>query len=249
MKKLGIIGGTGLANMPELVDVQTKSVSTPYGDPSADLVCGNLNGMEVIFLARHGEGHSIPPHCINYRANIAALMGEGVTHIVAVNTVGGISRNLRPGVMVIPDQLIDYTWGREPSYSDGPDAPLQHIDFTEPYDGKLREALKFAMNACGEPFICSGTMAVMQGPRLETAKEVDRLENDGCDIVGMTGMPEASLARELGLAYASLSLVVNPAAGRCREPITMNDIQSIIDEAMPEVRRVLAELCKCHQSY
>ncbi|WIO73121.1 S-methyl-5'-thioinosine phosphorylase [Porticoccaceae bacterium LTM1] len=248
MKKLGIIGGTGLADMPELIDVQFKSVATPYGEPSADLVCGVLNGMDVVFLARHGEGHTIPPHYINYRANIAGLMGEGVSHIVAVNAVGGISRNLRPGVMVIPDQLIDYTWGREPSFSDGPEAPLQHIDFTEPYDGQLREALKAAMNACGEPFICGGTMAVTQGPRLETAKEVDRLERDGCDIVGMTGMPEASLARELGLAYASLSLVVNPAAGRCREPITMGDIQQIIDEAMPGVRRVLAELCKCQLS-
>lgn len=244
MNKIGVIGGTGLYDMPDLEVPRKKSVVTPYGEPSSPLVCGTLAGLDVVFLARHGERHTLPPHRVNYRANIAALRAEGVTHVVAVNAVGGIRPDLQAGTIVLPHQIIDYTYGRENTFWDNPDVEMQHIDFTQPYDEALRQVLHDSLNEQDAAFVCSGVHGVMQGPRLETAAEIDRLERDGCDIVGMTGMPEAALAREGGMAYACLALVVNLAAGRNREVIGMEQIRAVLDDGMPKVQAVVAAVCR-----
>ena len=241
--KIGIIGGSGLYALDELEVTQRQAVDTPWGKPSDQLVCGSLNGCEVTFIARHGELHHIPPHRVNYRANLAALQAVGVEAVLAVNVVGGINGEMCPGDLVIPDQVIDYTWSREHTYSDGAGAALQHVDFTEPYDKPLRETLLKAAIASGLPVHGEGVHGVTQGPRLETAAEIRRMANDGCDIVGMTGMPEAALARELGLPYACLALVVNMAAGLAAEPISMEKIESMMALRMPVVRRLLASAC------
>ena len=247
--KIAIIGGTGLSNMPELEVRERKSVTTAYGDPSSELICGTLigaeqSGTEVVFLARHGSEHTIAPHRINYRANLSALQAEGVTAIIAVNAVGGIRTDMQPGTLVLPEQIIDYTYGREHSFSGCNGAALQYADFTRPYSASLRRALLAGLNSMDGHFISGGVHGVTQGPRLETAAEIDRLERDGCDIVGMTGMPEAALARELDIEYACLALVVNAAAGRSAGIITMADIQRVLDAAIPNVKKVIAVACE-----
>ena len=211
MTELALIGGSGLSSMPglELQDVQ--ELHTPYGDPSGPLLTGRVQGCELHFLARHGEAHHLAPHQVNYRANLWALHQAGARRIIGINTVGAIAE-LPLGSVVVPDQLIDYSWGREHSFSSG--GEVLHIDFTVPFDEGLRTALIDAARALDLSCIEAATYAATQGPRLETAAEVDRLERDGCDIVGMTLMPEAALARELGIAYACCSVVVNAAAGR-----------------------------------
>ena len=241
--KIAIIGGTGLSQIPELNIRERTFHSTPYGDPSSALVCGTLNGFDVIFLARHGSEHTIAPHRVNYRANLFALQQKGVTAVIAVNAVGGISADMQAGALVVPEQIIDYSYGREHTYADG-NAELQHIDFTQPYTESLRRALLDALAEQGEQAVDGGVHAVTQGPRLESAAEIDRLERDGCDIVGMTGMPEAALARELGLEYACLTLVVNAAAGRSAGIITMADIQRVLDTGIPKVKKTIAKVCE-----
>lgn len=240
---IGIIGGSGLYAFEELTDRRAFELDTDWGKPSAPLVSGSLHGRAVVFLTRHGETHSIPPHRVNYRANIAALQKQGVRAIFAVNVVGGINGEMCPGDLVIPDQIIDYTRGREHTYSDGLGAPVQHVDFTKPYDEKLRGTLLQAVIASGLRVHSGGVYGATQGPRLETAAEIARMANDGCDIVGMTGMPEAGLARELGIPYACLALVVNMAAGLGNVEITMADIEAIMSLRMPVIRRVLADAC------
>ncbi|MGS2723358.1 S-methyl-5'-thioinosine phosphorylase [Porticoccus sp. GXU_MW_L64] len=244
MKKIAIIGGTGLTAMPELKILETKSVTTAYGEPSSPLLCGQLGSAEVVFLARHGNDHSIPPHCVNYRANLFALQGEAVNAVIAVNAVGGIREDMGAGALVVPNQIVDYTWGRAHTYSDSANVPLQHIDFTQPYSDELRQHVVAALQAENANPIDGGVHAITQGPRLESAAEIDRLERDGCDLVGMTGMPEAALARELGLDYACLALVVNPAAGRGPDNITMADIQRVLDSRIPLIRRALVRTCE-----
>jgi 5'-methylthioinosine phosphorylase len=211
---LGIIGGTGLTRLEGLEIERDEAVATPWGTPSAPLVHGVLRGLPAVFLARHGPGHTIAPHAVNYRANLWALHAAGVRRIVAVNAVGGIAQSCAPGRLVIPDQLIDYSWGRAGTFCEDPGSPLQHIDFTEPYSAELRGLLLAAAARAGLDALDGAVYGVTQGPRLETAREIDRLERDGCDIVGMTGMPEAALARELGMDYACCAVVVNWAAGR-----------------------------------
>ncbi|PIE41252.1 MAG: S-methyl-5'-thioadenosine phosphorylase [Gammaproteobacteria bacterium] len=235
---LAIIGGTGLTDLDGLNILEEKTVNTPYGQCSAPVQTGIYAGTKVAFLARHGKGHVLAPHVINYRANIRALKDMGVTSIIAVNAVGGICSIMATESLVVPHQLIDYTWGRESSYSDK--GKVIHIDFTEPYTQRLRELLIRAAEQEGLTIHTRGVYGATQGPRLETAAEIDRFEKDGCDIVGMTGMPEACLARELELDYACLSLVVNPAAGRSDREITMTQIQQAIDSGMGKVRRVIA---------
>lgn len=210
---VGIIGGTALAALAGLEDGHDLATDTPYGPPSGPLRRGRLAGREVVFLFRHGPGHQLPPHAINYRANIRALADAGVRSVVAAAAVGGISDAADAGRLVIPDQIIDYTWGRAHSFSADGDAPLQHVDFTEPYDAAARDELQRAAEAAGVDALGIGVHGVTQGPRLETAAEIRRMQRDGCDIVGMTGMPEAGLAREAGLAYACCAVVVNRAAG------------------------------------
>jgi 5'-deoxy-5'-methylthioadenosine phosphorylase len=214
MSMLGIIGGTGLTSLEGLELERESAVSTPWGEPSAPLLHGRLAGQRVVFLARHGRTHSIAPHAVNYRANIWAVREAGAARVVAVNAVGGISPAFPPGSLALPRHLVDYSWGRAHTFCEGPGQPLQHVDFTEPYTQSLRELMLAAAGRAGIMLHDGGVYAVTQGPRLETAAEIARLARDGCDLVGMTGMPEAGLARELGLEYACCAVVVNHAAGR-----------------------------------
>lgn len=239
----GIIGGSGLTQLSSLDDVRREVVRTPYGEPSGPLTCGQINGVSVVFLARHGYGHTIPPHQVNYRANIWALKEMGVTEVVSVASVGGIRADLGPGRVIVPDQLIDYTWGRGSTYFEG-EKPVTHIDFTQPYTGTMRARILAAAVTAGVAALDGGVYASTQGPRLETAAEINRLERDGADMVGMTGMPEAALARELGLSYATIAVVVNHAAGRAdsREGIHLDAIDAVLRESMVRVRSIIEKL-------
>jgi 5'-methylthioadenosine phosphorylase len=220
------------------------AVRTPYGEPSGPLTFGRIRGREALFLARHGYGHTIAPHEVNYRANLWALKEEGVEGVVSVASVGGIRQDLAPGTLLVPDQLIDYTWGRPSTYYEGAASPVTHIDFTEPYSHALRAHILAAARACGERVVEAGTYAATQGPRLETAAEITRLERDGAHIVGMTGMPEAALARELGLEYAAIAVCANYAAGRgeSAHAVPMERIEAVLAEAMGRVRRIIEQL-------
>ena len=239
MSMIAIIGGTGLTSLHGLEITGREVAQSPYGEPSGILIRGKFAGHDVLFLPRHGSGHTIPPHAVNYRANIWVLKEAGADKVIAVNAVGGIRADLEAGSLVIPDQLIDYTWSRKNTFYENDHDPVVHVDFTEPYCAELRQALIAAAEPAGLKVFDRGTYAATQGPRLETAAEIDRLERDGCDIVGMTGMPEAVLARELELCYASICLVVNMAAGRGEGEISMSDIEQHISSGMKRVRRLL----------
>lgn len=242
-KRIGIIGGTALEGLQELTNMRARSVTTPYGEPSSVLTYGEVNGVEVIFLNRHGAEHNIPPHLVNYRANIWALKEAGVVRIAALASVGGITEKMSPGALVIPDQLIDYTYGRRQTFFDEDFRVDRHIDFTQPYDESTRQWLIVAAESVKEAVIDGGTYGCTQGPRLETAAEIKRLARDGCDIVGMTGMPEAALARELGIDYACIAMVVNWAAGIAEETITIEDIRRVIAESNGKLLRILSKAC------
>jgi 5'-methylthioinosine phosphorylase len=246
---LAIIGGSGLTQLSSLEVERRKVMRTPYGEPSGALTFGRIGACEVIFLARHGYGHTIPPHEVNYRANLWALREAGADTIVSVASVGGIRNDIWPGTLVLPHQVIDYTWGRASTFFEGPGQPVNHIDFTEPYSRTLREALLGAATAVGERIMDGGVYAATQGPRLESAAEINRFERDGADIVGMTGMPEASLAREIGLAYAALAVVANYAAGRgdSEHAVPLDKIQAVLDEALGRVRRIIGKFCEQHR--
>jgi len=247
LQTIAIIGGTGLTEFEELDIIQRHSqLETDLGAPSSDIVEGILNGTRLLFLARHGHPHAVAPHKINYRANLLALQQLGAENIVAVNAVGGIHANAIAGHISVPHQIIDYTQGRENTFFDGCYKPLDHIDFSHPYDESLRHKLTgiLAQRSLSHGYSGFGVYGATQGPRLESIAEIKRLENDGCDLVGMTGMPEAALARELAIPYASLCLVVNPAAGKSDELITMDDIRAVIHSGMEEVKLVLSVLCK-----
>lgn len=235
MVKLAVIGGSGLDEFRALDNVREIVATTPYGKTSAPIFAGSLDGVAVAFLPRHGSNHSIPPHAINYRANIAALAAHGVTHIIAVTAVGGITAENPPGQIVIPDQIIDYTYDRQHTFFDGADGRVEHIDFTYPFCSKLREQLCAAAKKLGLGLTCAGNYGVTQGPRLETAGEIQRMRQDGCTIVGMTAMPEAALAREAGINYANCSLVVNWAAGTNGEVIDLAQIEATLANGMQNV--------------
>lgn len=217
MNKIAVIGGSRFASLKNLVITHSTAVKTPYGDPSAPLSYGILGEQEVVYLPRRGSAKPMPPHQINYRANIWALRDAGVQTVIATAAVAGISRHFRPGEIVIPDQLIDYTYGRENTFL-GDDSLVNHIHFGEPYSHHLRALILKKCEQLHYDVIKQGTYAITQGPRLETIAEIDKLERDGCHIVGMTGMPEAALARELGLDYACIAIVIRKAAGRQIDP-------------------------------
>lgn len=242
MKRLAIIGGTGLGQLSGVTDLNRETVDTPYGTPSAAIVRGNSRGLEVLFLARHGNPHHIAPHKINYRANLWALKQLGVTDIVAVAAVGGITQEMGPTQISIPDQIIDYTFGREHTFFDGGQQPLQHIDFTHPYHEPLRQSLLAAASQVAIAAVPYGTYGCTQGPRLESIAEIRRLERDGCDLVGMTAMPEAALAKELDVRYASMAVVANWAAGKSAEEITMAEIDANLHIGMANVGNILQAL-------
>jgi len=242
MKAIGIIGGSGLTRLDALKVTRREVVNTPYGDPSAPLLFGELDGLEVVFLPRHGSNHSIPPHRVNYRANIWALHQTGVHEVVGMAAVGGIADNMGPGVLCIADQLIDYTYGRSHTFFEDDLTSVTHIDFTEPYCAALRSKLCKAAHKTQIEVVEQGTYGATQGPRLETSMEISRMARDGCDLVGMTGMPEAGLARELDLCYANLSLVVNWAAGLGEGPITMQEIEKHLSDGMYRAVQIIGAL-------
>jgi 5'-methylthioinosine phosphorylase len=246
MPLLAIIGGSGLSKLGIMEVTQRRVARTPYGEPSGALTFGRIKGRDVVFLARHGYGHTIAPHEVNYRANMWALKDAGADSVVSVASVGGIRKDISPGVLMLPHQVIDYTWGRSSTYFEGAGVPVTHIDFTEPYTRELRKRLLEAAADCGEAIVDGSVYAATQGPRLETAAEITRLERDGADIVGMTGMPEAALAREISLEYATIAVVANYAAGRgdSQRSVPLDKIGEVLEEAMGRVRRIIERLCE-----
>ncbi|PCH84973.1 MAG: S-methyl-5'-thioadenosine phosphorylase [Piscirickettsiaceae bacterium] len=244
MPELAIIGGTGLSNIYGLENVHKKVVKTPYGEPSSPLTFGTLNGVDIVFLARHGYGHTIPPHKVNYRANMWAIEQTGAKEVLALAAVGGINETMKPGELILPDQLVDYSYGRVSTFFEEDLDKVTHIDFTLPYSTILREKMANAMLQAELPLIKQAVYACTQGPRLETAAEVVKLKRDGCDLVGMTGMPEASLARELKLPYACCAVVVNWAAGISGDEIKMRDIEEYVELGMTKFRLFLDVLTK-----
>ena len=236
---LAIIGGSGLTALHGLEINRQQMQATPYGEPSGSLTFGTLNSKEIVFLPRHGNPHVIAPHMVNYRANIRALKDSGVDKIIAVNAVGGITMEMYPGRLVIPDQIIDYTWGRKHSFFEESTDQVTHVDFTHPYNEKLRQVLLRCGHNISLDCHDGGTYGATQGPRLESAAEIRRMETDGCDLVGMTGMPEASLARELEIHYASVCLVVNWAAGKSDDIITMDIIEKNLADGIRNVCKLL----------
>ena len=243
---LAIIGGSGLSQLGNLEVKRRKVARTPYGEPSGALTFGCIADREVVFLARHGYGHTIAPHDVNYRANLWALKDAGAQQVVSVASVGAIRGGLEPGALLLPHQIVDYTWGRPSTFFEGRGAPVNHIDFTEPYSRELRSRLLEAARACGEQIVDSGVYAATQGPRLETAAEINRLERDGAEVVGMTGMPEAALAREISLEYAAIAVVANYAAGRgdSQRAVPLDRICAVLEEAMGRVRNIIERLCR-----
>jgi 5'-methylthioinosine phosphorylase len=247
---LAVIGGTGLYRLAALGEVETLAGDTVYGAPSGPVRVGRIAGKRVAFLARHGEGHSLPPHKVNYRANLRRLLDLGVRRVLAVNAVGGIGAAYGPRVLALPDQLIDYTWGRISTICEEPGTEVVHVDFGDPYTPSLREAVLRAAVKAGVAMVDGGCHGITQGPRLETRAEVERLRRDGCDLVGMTSMPEAAIARELGLDYACLAVVANWAAG-CGAPpgeaaaeITMDEVLANVaagSEGLPALLECLLE--------
>jgi 5'-methylthioinosine phosphorylase len=231
---LAIIGGSGLTQLSNLDVTRRLAVRTPYGEPSGALTFGRIAGEDVVFLARHGYGHTIPPHEVNYRANIWALKEQKVEGVISVASVGGIRADMKPGVIAVPHQIIDYTWGRKNTYFEGGDQPVTHIDFTAPYSAQLRRRIFAAARACGETLIEDAIYAASQGPRLETAAEVDRLER----------MPEAALARELELDYATIAVIANSAAGRADslDGVRLEQIGPVLQASLSRVRRIIERL-------
>ncbi|APP84110.1 S-methyl-5'-thioinosine phosphorylase [Xanthomonas hortorum pv. vitians] len=242
---LAVIGGTGVYKLAQLDEAQTHQIETPYGAPSGPIRVGMLLGHRVAFLARHGEGHSLPPHKVNYRANIAALQQIGASRVLALNTVGGITERFGPRVLACPDQLIDYTWGRVSTFCEEPGSEVQHVDFGHPYSPMFRSKVIAAAKVTGVTLVADGCYGTTQGPRLETIAEIARMRRDGCDLVGMTGMPEAGLAREKGLEYACLAIVANWAAG-CgdAQEITMAEVLSNVDAASSGLPELIGELAR-----
>ena len=240
MTIVAIIGGSGLSDLKNLRITRREVVRSPYGEPSAPMVYGELAGREVVFMPRHGAGHTLSPHDVNYRANIWAIRQTGVSKVIAVNAVGGITSDyLAPGTLVIPDQIVDYTWGRAHTFFGSEHKQVTHVDFTKPYCETLRQILIAGARSAQLTALDRGTYGATQGPRFESAAEICRLERDGCDIVGMTGMPEAGLSRELELCYASVAVVVNPAAGKTPGAIELKDIEQHLESGMAKVRTLL----------
>lgn len=240
--EFAVIGGTGMTEIEGLEVTHREVVHTPYGEPSGPITHGTIGGKSIAFLARHGYTHTIPPHKINYRANMWALHSLGVEKVVAIAAVGGITPDMQPTRLVIPDQIVDYTYGRSHTFYEEGLTHVTHIDFSWPYCPELRQALIQAAQCAGIGVVPHGTYAATQGPRLETAAEIRKLERDGCDLVGMTAMPEAALARELGLRYASCAVIANWAAGKCDEEISMDEIRDNLIVGMENARALLRRL-------
>jgi 5'-methylthioinosine phosphorylase len=245
---LAIIGGHGLTGLANLKITHRQVMRTPYGEPSGAFLFGMLNQHEVIFLARHGYGHTIPPHLVNYRANLWALREQGVSNVVSIATVGGIRADLVPGVIAVPDQIIDYTHGRDATFYDTRDAIYTNANFALPYCAQLRAHILSSAEIVHQPCRDGGVYAATQGPRLDSIAEVNRYDRDGADMVGMTGMPETALAMELGLKYAIMAVVVNYAAGRGdnQQGVNMEQVNITASAAMERVRSILECVVGCN---
>ena len=249
--KIAIIGGSGLEDFAGLDKAQIITQETPFGSHASGVKQGSLNDLECVFMPRHGKEHELPPHKVNYRANIYALRQLGVKSIIAINVVGGITQNMAPQTWVVPDQIIDYTYGREHTFFDGSviadpflqGKAVEHIDFSYPYSSECRTKLINVLQQKNVNFIEQGVYGCTQGPRLETAAEITRLAQDGCDIVGMTAMPEAALARELAMHYVSIGIVVNWAAGITNEVLEIDTIMKICRQEMNKLQHLLPDLC------
>ncbi len=241
---LAIIGGRGLSQLANLKITHRQVMRTPYGEPSGAFLFGTIDGHEVIFLARHGYGHTIPPHLVNYRANLWALKEQGVNEVISVATVGGIRADLQPGVIVVPDQIIDYTHGRDATFFEVRDKAYSNADFTLPYSSNLRQRILASAILAGQICVDGGVYAATQGPRLDSIAEINRYERDGAHMVGMTGMPETALAKELELEYATIAVVANYAAGRgdSRLGINMESVNATADAAMARVRALIEHI-------
>ncbi len=237
---LGLIGGTGLTELDD--GIESIAVETPYGSPSADLQIIRTEPVKLLFLPRHGSPHRYPPHCVNYRANLWALKSAGATRVLAVSAVGGVCEPYGPGSLIAPDQLIDYTWGRQHTFSDSDQVELKHVDFTNPYEGPLRTALLRAADKASIHIVDGGCIGVFQGPRLESTAEVEKARRDGCHMAGMTSLPEAGLARELGIDYAGLAVISNWGAGVGEHLLSEDDIAETLKEPMARVRKLLQAL-------
>lgn len=245
---LAIIGGRGLTQLANLKINHRQVMRTPYGEPSCAFLFGTLNEHEVIFLARHGYGYTIPPHLVNYRANLWALREQGVLNVVSVATVGGIREDMTPGTLVLPDQIIDYTHGRNATYFDSRNMSYSNVDFSHPYSQAMRRRILHSAALVGQPCLDGGTYAATQGPRLDSIAEINRYERDGAHMVGMTGMPETALAMELDMNYATIAVVANHAAGRgdSRQGIDMEALNATAERAMERVRAILECVVNCH---
>ena len=243
--KLAIIGGSLLKEISNLSNVTEERIKTPFGLPSDNFISGEINDFEVVYFNRHGVSHHIAPHQINYKANMFVLKILDVTHIVSITAVGGITEKMSPMKWVVPDQIIDYTHGRMHTYNDGNDKEVQHIDFSYPFDETLSKNIARAIEMESCDYESQATYGVTQGPRLETVAEIRRMQRDGCDIVGMTAMPEAAFARELDMKYATLSLVVNWAAGKSDgadatpELVSMDEIKQRISEGNETTEKII----------
>ena len=245
---LAFIGGSGLYSLGEDFHLEEQAPrNTPFGDTSAEILQGRWHDIPLVFLSRHGPGHRVPPHRVNYRANIWALKQFGVTKIIAVNAVGGITDDMPPLTLALPDQVVDYSSGREHTFFDGDDGQVTHVDFSWPYNAELRGILMEVGLQTGQALAASGTYGSTNGPRLESAAEITRMRNDGCNLVGMTGMPEAALARELEIDYACLALVVNWAAGVGDSAISMPDILQNMEQGMRQVKSLLLAAARLMQ--
>jgi 5'-methylthioinosine phosphorylase len=240
VKTLALIGGTGLNELGSVQEL--LEFETPYGAPSAPLRVIREDDIRMIFLARHGSPHRFPPHRVNYRANMWALREAGADHVLAISAVGGIAEHCNPGSLHALDQIVDYTWGRSHTYSDSDEEDLQHVDFSYPYAGPLRDQLLAASNKSGIALANGGCVGVFQGPRLESAAEIERAGRDGCTVAGMTSMPEAGLARELGLDYAGIAVVANWGAGVVEGTISEDDIAETLREPMSRVRALVEQV-------
>ncbi len=248
---LAVIGGRGLTQLANLEITHRQVMRTPYGEPSGAFLFGTLNQHEVIFLARHGYGYTIPPHLVNYRANLWALREQGVSEVVSVATVGSIRADLAPGSIVVPDQIIDYTHGRDATFFDSRDKSYTNVDFTRPYSAELRKRILRSARVAQQACLDGGVYAATQGPRLDSVAEINRYERDGADMVGMTGMPETALAMELELKYAAIAVVANYAAGRgdSQHGINMESVNATASTAMARVRSILECVVNCSDEH
>ncbi|GKS69224.1 methylthioadenosine phosphorylase [Nitrosomonas sp. PY1] len=245
---LAIIGGNGMAQLPGLEIFHRQIIRTPYGEPSGPFTFGKIRNHEVAFLGRHGHNFTIPPHAINYRANICALHSLQPSHVIAITSVRGIRSDLAPGRLVIPNQIIDYTHNRKFTFFEDTEQRFKQADFTIPYSEPTRALLLQGAHDANLEMLDGGVYAATQGPRLETAAEINRLERDGADMVGMTGMPEAILAREMELNYATIAVVVSYAAGRNSHinVVDCHEGYEILEQAMTKVRKILEYVVSCY---